>query len=220
MGLGFVILIHLIVLFILAAMISGICGIIVFIKNRKKEQRKRKTFLAIICPFIFLYTFYFCLLIGGVIISETKKVDIGIGDTWYAPINDTCRIVMIDLPNMGYIECNDKVVVNSIIKIDQVENSIVGQNSDLKFFIFDLQENKLDYYATEQELIINEYIDSHTLVDVEEFQSKLYKKAIGNLMIYIPILSLIISALSVVVVRKLFLFVIKKIAGTKTSLNH
>jgi hypothetical protein len=215
MGFGFAILIHLIAIFILAAIISFICGIIAFIRNRKKEQRKRKIFLAIICPFIFLYTFYFCLLIGGIIVSETKKVDIGIGDTWYAPINDTCRIVMIDAPDIGFIECNEKVVVNDIIKIDQVENRIIGQMSDLKFFVFDVQENKLDYYSTEQELIENKHNNSYTLVGVGEFQSKLYKKAIGNLMIFIPILSLIISVLVVILCRKLFLFGIK-IVSTKT----
>jgi hypothetical protein len=209
MGLGFVLIGSLGTIFIFSAIIALIGGIITFFVN--KTKRKRKTILAIFLPFIFFYSLFFMWFIGSIIVSETKKVDIGIGDTWYAPINDTCRIVMIDEPNIGYIECKGKVAVNNIIQIDHFSNRIIGQNSDLKFFAFNLEENKVNYYSTEEEFIKNEHTDCHTCIDVEKFQSYLYKKATGNLMIFVPILSLIISVLISYLVCKLFLFIVKKI---------
>ena len=61
MGIGFVIIIHLIVIFVLSFIVAIIGAITTYFLS-KKNKRKRKTILALILPFIGLYTLYFSCL--------------------------------------------------------------------------------------------------------------------------------------------------------------
>ena len=96
MGIGFVILIFIVFIAIISLIVAFFSGMFTafFVKG---EKRKRKILLSILIPFhIFFSSFFFCL-IGSVIISENNNVDIGIGDSWYAPIDESHQILMIDL---------------------------------------------------------------------------------------------------------------------------
>src|SRR5689334_17827280 len=102
MGIFFVILIHLVAIFILSAIIAVFAGIITYFVSAK-QKRKRKLLLATLSPFVGLYIAYFFALFGSAAVSEYKKIDIGIGDSWYVPLSTQCRLSFIDLPENGYI---------------------------------------------------------------------------------------------------------------------
>ena len=79
MGIFFVILIHLVAIFILSAIIAVFAGIITYFVSAK-QKRKRKLLLATLSPFVGLYIAYFFALFGSAAVSEYKKIDIGIGE--------------------------------------------------------------------------------------------------------------------------------------------
>jgi len=103
MGIGLVIILHLIAIGFLSGLIAVAATIITYFSG-KKETRKRNIRTAVITPFAALYTLYICGLIGFGIVSSVKKVDIGIGDTRYVPLTANCQLLFIDLPNQAYIK--------------------------------------------------------------------------------------------------------------------
>ena len=86
MGFGLSIVLHLIFLFIISSIIALFSGIITGILSGP-EKKKRKLILSIFIPYHIFFSFYFFAFIGSVFISEIKKVDMGIGDSWYVPTN-------------------------------------------------------------------------------------------------------------------------------------
>lgn len=79
MGIGFVILIHLFAISVFSFICAAIgCLLTYFISE--KEGKRNKMILAFIGPFVAFYTFYFVGIIGLSMVSDNKKVDVGIGD--------------------------------------------------------------------------------------------------------------------------------------------
>jgi biotin transporter BioY len=71
MGIGFVILIHLIILFMMSLICSLIAGVIAYFTSNKEEEEK--IVLAAITPFVGLYTFYICGIIGASIMTDEEE---------------------------------------------------------------------------------------------------------------------------------------------------
>ena len=140
MGVGFVIFLHLIVIFILSVIISIVVGLLTFHLS-KKEKRKQKVFAAILSPFFGLYTLYFVGLLGSIVVSEIKNVDIGIGDSFYVPLIDNCELRFIDSPDYAYIENNGQQIIHDISKIQQIDYQIFGKTKDDGYFSYDIQKN-------------------------------------------------------------------------------
>lgn len=206
MGLGFVLLAHLILLFIASLIIAVVAAIITFIASRKK----RKTLLAFCLPFVFLFSLYFSGLIGSIIVSETKNVDIGIGDAWYAPICDSCNVMMIDVTHIGYINCCNGIDIDEITELQQYFDTVIAGKTADKFFVLNLNNKEVKYYYSEQELIENAGTDGHDFLKIYDFYAKKYRQAVGILMIIVGIISLIISILVSFLFSKIFLFIINK----------
>ena len=212
MGIGFVILIHLIVIFFLGLIIA-IIGIITTYFLSKKKKRKRKILLALFLPFIGLYSLYFCGLIGSIIISETKNIDIGIGDSWYVPLNENHQLIFIDLPEQAYIEKNGQTVISGVSKIEQTEKYILGTTYDDKYFSYNLKTNELNGFENEKELD-----KEPNLKKAIEFYSDKRNEIAGFSLIIVGILSLFISTMILILITKLTLgkFKLKRI---KTNAN-
>ena len=208
MGLLFVILLHFVAIFIVSSIFALLSGVITF--SVSKNNRKRKTFLAAAVPFLFFYSLYISGLISLIIISEIKNTDIGIGDYAYVPLNDSCKIEMIDIPDRAYIKCNGKTIATDVIKINKFKNKIIGSNSNFRFFALDLQESRIDYYSNEQELIENEDADGYTLMDVDKFYSKQYYDVAGKSIILGGIISFVFSVLISVLFCKLVSVIIHR----------
>src|SRR6202000_427075 len=109
--------------------LAVISGLITYFAS-SRERRKRKVLLAIFTPFIGLFTLYFTALIGSIIVSEYKGIDMGIGDAWYAQVSTHCRIVMINLPEQGYIECDGKDVTDEITEVKQIKGTIYTRSKE------------------------------------------------------------------------------------------
>jgi ABC-type multidrug transport system fused ATPase/permease subunit len=212
MGPLFAIFLHLIILFILSFVIALFCGLIaMFVCN--KEKRKRKIFLAFFTPFQAIFTLYFSALIGIMIVSEIKNVDAGIGDAWYAPLNESCQVLMIDLPEQAYIVCGETTLVSDVSHIQQEEDKIYGKTYEDKYFSLNLENSKLNEYLSENELIQTEKIKKLHLRETLDFYQKQKWEVSGTLTILAGILSVLISIGSVLLFCRLVLH------GFKFGLN-
>lgn len=212
MGFGLSILIHLIFLFILSSIIAFFSLIITYFIS-SPEKKKRKLILSIFIPFHIFFSFYIFAFLGSVLISEIKKVDIGIGDSWYAPIDESYQILMIDLPEQAYIEFNGKSILSDVSEIQQIEKKVFCKTYNEKYYSINLIENKLTEYQNIEELKKSENFTKPNLIKVEEYYQKRKWEVSGILMIIIGVLSIITSILTAVVIYKFIVY--GKILGIK-----
>jgi len=202
MGVGFVIFLHLIVIFILSVIISIVVGLLTFHLS-KKEKRKQKVFAAILSPFFGLYTLYFVGLLGSIVVSEIKNVDIGIGDSFYVPLIDNCELRFIDSPDYAYIENNGQQIIHDISKIQQIDYQIFGKTKDDGYFSYDIQKNELIKFKDENELTVDESNEKLELINISEFYSDKKSEATGFSLIIVGVISLIASVTIVYMLIKL-----------------
>jgi hypothetical protein len=203
MGIGFVILIHLIVISILAAVIAIITGIATyFIANDK--QKKRKLFLAIASPFLGLYVLYFTALFGSIILSAYKNIDIGIGDEWHVPLSNKCKISFIDVIENGNVECNDQTIISDVTQIQQVEGNIYGKTNNGEFFLYSIKLNKLKLFTKSEfdKILLKNKLPLKSAFD---FYYDRRNEVAGFSLIVLGILSLMISIAAVYLLRKVVL---------------
>ncbi|MDN3694969.1 hypothetical protein QWZ06_23400 [Chryseobacterium tructae] len=202
MGIGFVILFHLIIIAILAFICAIIgCLLIYFISG--KEKRKRKVILVCIAPFVAFYTFYIVGIIGLSIISENKKVDIGIGDAWYIPLKNNHQLLFIDIPEQASINKNNgETQISMVARIEEKGNQIFGKTFDNEYFLLDTKTDMLKKFTTEKELVTLHSDKKLKLEDVTKFYSERKNNIMGYWPLLIVFLSLIIS-IGVVYILKL-----------------
>lgn len=135
MGTGFVILIHLVGIFILSTAIALVGSILVYCTG-SKQTRPRRLFFATAAPFTGLFSLYFFYLTAAVIISGLKDTDIGIGDTWYIPLSRDSRLLFIDLPEQAYIEYKGQTIIDEVSHLDMTGDTVTGQTYDHTYFIY------------------------------------------------------------------------------------
>ena len=214
MGFGLSIVLHLIFLFIISSIIALFSGIITGILSGP-EKKKRKLILSIFIPYHIFFSFYFFAFIGSVFISEIKKVDMGIGDSWYVPIDESYQILMIDLPEQAYIECNEKSILSDVSEIQQIEKKVFCKTYNEKYYSINLIENKLTEYQNIEELKKAENFLKLNLIKVTEFYQKRKWEGSGILMIINGILSIIASVLSAILIYRFIVY--GKTLGTKNK---
>lgn len=91
--------------------------------------------LAFIGPFVAFYTFYIVGIISLSIVSENKKVDIGIGDAWYVPLKNDYQLLFIDLPEQASINTGKGLtLVSQVAKMEELGNQVFGKTFDNEFF--------------------------------------------------------------------------------------
>lgn len=204
MGIGFVIIIHFILIGLISGLIATIASIITYFSS-KKESRKRNIWTAIITPFVGLYTLYICGLIGSGIVSAIKNVDIGIGDAWYVPLADNCQLLFIDIPEQAYIEKNGQTVISEVSQLQQAGNKIFGKESNNKYFFYNTSTNELKEFETENELIILNSNKKPNFINAIEFYSEKRNDVAGVALIIAGIIALLISITSIYLVKKIIL---------------
>lgn len=90
-----------------------------------------------------------------IICSIFAKTDIGIGDCWYAEINDKYNLTSIDQPENGFIcrNGNTMAVISDIDKIQVLnEDTVIGKSAN-KYFILDLKSDSTTYLPNYQSLV-------------------------------------------------------------------
>ena len=209
MGFGFVILIHLVAIFLISVVISLVWTILTRLLS-KEEKRKRKILFAGIAPFIGLYSLYFLGLFGSIIVSEVKGVDEGIGDCWYVPIKDNCKLTFIDSPEQSYLDDDNKTIIESIEFIEQTDKKVLGKTYDSVYFQYDLIKKNLQKYKTENELIISNNNQIPNFKKSIDFYNDRRDEIAGTSFIIVGILSSLITFFGLWILRKLILGLLKE----------
>ena len=204
MGFGFVILLHLVAIFIISAVIALVWTILTRV-FAKEEKRKRKIVFAGIAPFIGLYTLYFLGLFGSIIVSEIKGIDIGIGDCWYVPIKDNCKLTFIDLPEQSYLDDDNKTVVESIEFIQQTDKSVLGKTYDSVYFSYNLKTKDFKNYKTENDFLIANNNQKPNFKKTTDFYNDRRNEIAGTSLIIVGIVSLLTTIFGLWIIRKLIL---------------
>lgn len=202
MGIGFVLIIHLIAIGIFSGLFAVIASIITYFAS-KKENRKRNIWTSIISPYVGLYTLYICGLVGSGIVATIKNVDIGIGDAWYVPLPDNCQLLFIDIPEQAYIEKNGHTVISEVSQLQQVNNKILGKTANNKYFFYNTTTNKLKEFTTENELTIQNSNIKPDLITAIKFYSDKRNDIAGFALIIVGIASLIVSIAAIYLTRKI-----------------
>lgn len=205
MGIGFVIIIHFIALAILSGIVAAISSIITYLISKNKEKRKRQIFLALFLPFQFFLTIYILGLIGSIMVSELKNVDIGIGDSFHVPINESCDIQMIDIIDNAYLDCNDQTVISQVSSILPTDEKIFGETEDGKFFCYEINSSELREYSDFTELTTSENSKSIKLVEIPDYYHKRRNEVAGTALILVGIMALVTTFLIMWLTRKLVL---------------
>lgn len=205
MGIGFVILIHLFAISVFSFICAVVgCLLTYFISG--KERRRNKMILAFIAPFVAFYTLYIVGIIGLSLVSDNKKVDIGIGDAWYVPLKNNYQLLFIDLPEQASINTgNGLTLVSQVAKIEELGNQVFGKTFDNQYFFIDLKTNDVKTFQTEKELSALHVNKKLNLVDTTEFYSERKSDIMGYWPSLILFLSLIVSV-GAVYIWKLILF--------------
>ncbi|MBW7913785.1 MAG: hypothetical protein H3C54_08860 [Taibaiella sp.] len=203
MGLGIVIIVHLIGIFILSLLIAAFARIVAYSISRKKS---RKTgIITLISPFIALYTLYFAALAGSIIVSVYKKVDIGIGDAWYVPLSGTCQLLFIDVPENGFLECNGETIITDIAQIQVGEDNIYAKTNEDHYFSFNVTNSSLIEFSNEADFIINTTIDKITLKNATDYYFERRNEIAGTSLTIVGIISLLVSTFVVLIFIKIVL---------------
>ncbi len=203
MGPIFAIAIHLILITVLAVLMSIPTSTLTYVLSKK--GKKRKTIIAFCSPFIWLYSMYFIALIGSIFVSQIKNVDEGIGDYWYAPLNEKYKISFIDLPEQAYIEDEETEIIDEIDKVQLIGNKFIGKTFNNKFFHINLQTNKVTKVETEKELKILVKNQKFNFIKAFDFYNQRRWQVAGTSFIIVGVLSLILSSCLVLLFIKLIL---------------
>jgi len=205
MGIGFVIIIHFIFLAILSGIVAAISATVTFFITKNKEKRKRRIFLSVFLPFQFFFTIYILGIAGSIMVSEIKDVDIGIGDSFYVPINETCEIHMIDIIDNAYLECNGENILSSVSSILPTDDKIFGETEDGKFFCYQLNNSELREYSDFSELTSNENSPDLDLIEIPEYYHNRRNEIAGTVTIMVGIIALVLTITIMWLTRKIVL---------------
>jgi hypothetical protein len=205
MGLGFVIIVHLIALTVLSGLVAAISVPTTFLISKNNEKRKRRIFLAVFLPFQFFYTLYIIGLIGSIIVSEVKDIDMGIGDSFYVPVNEYCKIQMIDVLDNAYLECGGTTVKVNVSSILPTEEKIFGKTKSGKFFCYEISTSALREYANLSELSSSENSTGIQLIEIREYYHKQSKENAGTALVLVGIISLVATVVIMWLTRKVVL---------------
>ncbi|WP_123947410.1 hypothetical protein [Chryseobacterium pennae] len=163
--------------------------------------------LTFIAPFVALYTFYIVGVIGFSIVSENKKVDIGIGDAWYIPLKNNYELLFIDIPEQANInKATGENLISRVIKIEESGNQIFGKTFDNEYFLVDTKTDDVKTFDAEKDLIALHSDKKLNLVDATEFYSERKNDIMGHWPLLIGILSFIISIGAVYIWKLILIF--------------
>ena len=210
MGFIFVIILHLIVLAIISGIFAAISAAVTLVITKDKGQRKRRMFLAVSLPFHFFFTLYILAFAGTFIVSEIKDVDMGIGDSYYVPVNETCSIQMIDVIENAYLDCSDEAIISGISHIFPTESKIYGETTNGKFFCYVLNNAELKKYSSFSKLTAKEKTPDIELIEIEDYYYQRRNEVAGTVTIVVGILALTLTILSMVFIIKTVLALEKK----------
>jgi len=187
-------------IFILSAVIALISGVFTALFS-KKERRKRKILLAVVYPFVGLFSIYFTAGVGAVVVSEIKNIDIGTGDAWYVPLTRHCQLTFIDVPDTAYVDSNSATLISGISEVGRRNNKFYFKTAGGEMFSLDSASEKVDKIdsikaaaMTSNGVVFKKAIDFYT--------DRRWEIA-GGWLIAIGTIALLVSAMSLFITRRI-----------------
>lgn len=150
------IIIQLIIFTLLAVVIAlPLAGIVCW---RSRKHRKRNTILALLSPFVFIYSFYFTCLIGGFTCASIFDTGCGMDGYYKTDLPNGYQIESLadDFDReyfTGYIRKDGARVVEWVTKIKIVGDSICGEQSFEPagrdhYFVIDTKTDSITQYKS------------------------------------------------------------------------
>ena len=134
-----------------------------------KRQRKRKMVLSFLTPGVFIGIYAVSSFVCMIIIAIILGSDIGIGDSWVAPLKNGYELTSVDTPEYANINSrNDPLkenLIDEITHIQVVGDSVIGKRADGNYFIFNLQNGDKEDNLSYQNLTIKMKSRPITLVN-------------------------------------------------------
>ena len=155
------ILILLIVLTFLGIVIAlPVAGIVLWLS---KKYKRRNTILTLLSPFVFIYTFYFCCLVGGFTCSPACNTGCGMNgyDKTDLPNGYQIESLVDDFDRdyfNGTISKDGKCVIEWVTKIKVIGDSIYGERYFVNeapgseyYFVIDTKSGGITQYESFRE---------------------------------------------------------------------
>jgi hypothetical protein len=103
-GIVFVLIFWAVVWLILAGLGAGGCGLLAAVLTRRVTKGRRQVILAAaLFPFASLIWAGAVFVFQAVVNESVLNRDLGLGDTWHAPLPNGYQIMMIDVTDQGWI---------------------------------------------------------------------------------------------------------------------
>ncbi len=173
------ILIQLIIFFLLSVVIAlPLAGGLYVLSKRK---RRRRVIFGLISPFVFMLSFYFMCLIGGLICATAFKTGCGLDGYWHAELPNGYVIESFeDEFNSEYLTGNiikdEKLIVEWVTKVNISSDTIFGEQYDVReapgseyYFSLDTKTGELDQYTSLNEAQRYKPNIITSLTDIESF---------------------------------------------------
>lgn len=173
------ILLQLIIFFLLSVVIAlplaG--GLYVF----SKRKRKRKMIFGLVSPFVFMFSFYFMCLIGGLVCASVFKTGCGMDGYWHTELPNGYVIESNEYEfNTEYLTGNiikdEKLIVEWVTKVNISGDTIFGERYDVNealgseyYFSLDSKTGEFDQYTSLNEAQRYKPNIITSLTDIESF---------------------------------------------------
>lgn len=157
------IIIQLITATLIAVVIALPLSVIIYFLCKK--NKKQNSILAFLSPFVFIYTFYFIILIGGFICSAIFNTGCGMDGYYKTELPNSYSISSIDDDFdgeylVGCISKNNKNVISSVTKVKVIGDSVYGtylypnETADTEhYFILDTNTNEIKTFLSYDQAI-------------------------------------------------------------------
>lgn len=177
---GFWLVIYTVVAGVLDIVFAAVAGLIVHL------MKLRFKWLIVLCaaltPTLFIGSEFVLGMIGSSYVSETKGVDVGYGDCWYAPLTKSYELYAIDEPDKAYIGNRDKSkpsldkgivqhlwVSEDSIVVTSLKDSIVWNRSEGRLETTRLKTNNYSllvfYPQVDSAVVLLHHVDSLQFID-------------------------------------------------------
>lgn len=191
---GFLLVIYTIVAGVLDIVFAAVAGLIVHLM--KLRFKWLIVLFAALTPSLFLGSEFVLGMIGSSYVSETKGVDIGFGDEWWAPLTKSYDLDAIDLPESARIVKRDKSKPNldegivqhlwvseDSIVVTSLKDSIVWNRSEGRLETTCLKTNNYSllvfYPQVDSAVVLLHHVDSLQLVDALQCRNLDLKSAMS-----------------------------------------
>ena len=141
------------------SIILGLIGVLIALLVAKKPKHKRKILLAFVTPGLAIGIWVVVSIVTMLISSAVYNVDIGLGDTWSAPLPNEYHITSIDEPEIGQIEktTNEDGITTftetvSVSQLQVIGDTVIGRCQKGEYFLLDTRTDSITFHATMEQM--------------------------------------------------------------------